>query len=58
MESEEKPTLRERIANGECVSEYTTDHCPVCVDTCEASKFRTALRDLKSEAGISPDPNQ
>lgn len=33
-------TDKERIKNGECVSPYTTDHCPHCVDTCDASMYR------------------
>lgn len=32
----ENKSMRERIALGECVSPYTTEHCPVCVDRCEA----------------------
>lgn len=39
-------TDRERIALGECVSEYTVDRCPVCVDRCEASIAKQRVSDL------------
>lgn len=42
--------LRERIAMGECVSPMTTDRCPVCVDECEAAKFKRELTELKQHA--------
>jgi hypothetical protein len=32
-------TTDERIANGECVSPRGTDHCPHCIDVCEASHW-------------------
>lgn len=39
-------TLREKIAMGECVSPYTTERCPVCVDTCEASRWKKEVNNL------------
>lgn len=47
-------SLRERIAKGECVSPYTTDHCPVCVDVCEAFRWKIELEDTLKESGIDP----
>lgn len=40
--------LRERISLGECVSDRGVDHCPVCIDCCEASHWRVNFSsDLK-----------
>lgn len=43
--NDEPKSLRERIALGECVSPYTTDHCPVCIDCCEAFHWKVQLQD-------------
>lgn len=46
MINREKKTLRERIALGECVSPLTTERCPVCVDICEASRWKREVKNL------------
>ncbi|GAB2539987.1 hypothetical protein [Rufibacter soli] len=40
----------ERIAMGECVSEFTTDRCPVCTDRCEAFRHKCQINELKELA--------
>jgi len=47
LTSLKRNTLRERIAIGECVSPLTTDRCPVCVDSCEASHHKNEVNELK-----------
>lgn len=44
----EKPekSLRERIAEGECISERGTDHCPVCIDSCDAAHHKRNIEEL------------
>jgi len=43
-------SLRERIAEGECVSPYTAEHCPVCVDRCEAAHWRMEAQKTLNES--------
>lgn len=39
-------TDEEKIAHGECVSSYTTDHCLICVDVCRAMRNKVELMNL------------
>ena len=48
-----KLTLRERVALGECVSEFTTERCPVCIDRCQASEARQRIAEAKRLASIN-----
>jgi hypothetical protein len=49
----------EKIMNGICISNRGTDHCPYCVDCCEASQFRIAIKELKDIAeDKKPDLNK
>lgn len=50
----ESMSNEEKIAMGECVSPYTVDYCPHCVDVCEAFRNRCNFSDLKHELNI-PD---
>lgn len=43
---EPKKSIRERIAEGECVSERGTDHCPVCIDSCDAAHHKRNIQEL------------
>lgn len=45
-------TDRDKIALGECVSELTTDRCPVCVDRCEAFQNYCKLGEELNKHGI------
>jgi hypothetical protein len=47
-------TPEEKIAMGECVSPLTVDHCPYCIDTCQAFRNACNFSDLKHELNI-PD---
>lgn len=51
---ENKKSYRERIADGECVSPYTTEHCPVCVDRCEAAYWRMYMKDTLKDLSVEP----
>lgn len=46
-------TLRERIADGECVSPYTTERCPICIDCCEAFHHKVAIAEALENTGVS-----
>lgn len=40
-------TDQEKISNGICVSPYTTEKCPYCVDTCDARHFAWEITKAK-----------
>lgn len=50
-------TEREKIVMGECQSPYTVDHCPYCIDSCDASfykrKYNELLDDTINEVWVS-----
>lgn len=52
-------TNNEKIAEGICVSERGVDHCPVCVDCCEASWFKHNMNEALKDARINkPKDNE
>lgn len=47
----EKPkTDSEKISEGICISDRGVDHCPVCIDRCDASHFKRAVKELSESA--------
>lgn len=48
----------ERIAQFECVSEYTTDRCPKCIDCCKAFRWKVEVNDLLRDNNIDPIKNE
>lgn len=58
MKTEEPDEFDKKIANGICISDRGVDHCPRCVDRCDASWFKHEIRELKdiAENGALPSP--
>lgn len=46
----------DRIANGECISEMGVDHCPKCVDMCEAFHWKVQLAQTLQDAQVTQSP--
>ncbi len=53
---ENKLSNRERIALGECISDRGTEHCPVCIDRCDAFRNMCNLKDVLDRTKIEFKP--